>query len=352
MKASFFTLTEMVIVSAATAAVTVLLLACGRPTAADTVSDIATQTWRKSLTVGADVPMRAEMKMSQRHHGKTYYSTAHIVQGSRGRFRMEYVLPVEARGRIVFSDGKTNWQYEPKRNVVERTDLIVMSELRDRDSMSLIEANYRIELVDSKGSAGARPATVIDLIPKHAGKSRQRRWIDRQTCKTLRIETHYTDGILASMVSYDQTELPAAVADADFQPMRSDKVRSVGPSQIMTSLMTHTIPAKFSDIGLKPTAALGFQLVEISASEIEGAPASQLLYSDGIETVSIFVQSGDSALSAAPQTWKQLRVGNHTVYENVDHHVYALTWLKNGRRYTAISHLTHEALQQLVVDQM
>src|SRR5579872_5124471 len=152
--------------------------------------------WRKSLAEGEDTPMRAEMVMTQRRHGITYTTQAHIVQGARGRYRMEYVLPAEARGRIVFSDGQTNWQYEPGRNLLAKTTMVAISEQKDREAETLIESNYRIVLVSDRASTAGRDAYLLDLLPRHAGKSSQRRWIDKRTYKTLRLETHYTDGIL------------------------------------------------------------------------------------------------------------------------------------------------------------
>src|SRR5580700_504726 len=88
---------------------------------------VGLEIWRKSLAVGEDVPMRAEMLMTQRRHGKTITTRAHIVQGPKGRYRMEYLLPQDAAGRIVFSDGKANWQFEPGKNILARTTMAPMS---------------------------------------------------------------------------------------------------------------------------------------------------------------------------------------------------------------------------------
>ncbi|HLK61166.1 MAG TPA: sigma-E factor regulatory protein RseB domain-containing protein [Chthonomonadaceae bacterium] len=308
--------------------------------------------WHKSLTQGADAPMRAEMTMTQRQHGRTLTTQAHVVQGARGRFRMEYILPVEARGRIVFSDGQTNWQYEPLQNLLAKTTLVPMSEQRDREVEALIESNYRMALVSGRESIAGRSTYVMDLLPHHAGKSSQRRWIDKQTYKTLRVETHYTDGILARMVTYDQVTLPAVVAEADFLPMQAKNMQVVSTPASSVNILTRAIPEQFASLELKPEAALGFQLIQVSSSEIDRLPATQLLYSDGIETVSIFVQQGDQAVLTVPANWKKLAIRNISVFENIDGHLDALTWIRNGRRYTAVSHLTPSALQSFVTSQL
>jgi outer membrane lipoprotein-sorting protein len=310
------------------------------------------EIWRKSLSTGEDIPMRAEMLMTQRRHGKTITTHAHIIQGAKGRYRMEYVLPAEARGRVVFSDGKSNWQYEPKQNILARTNMVAMSEQRDREAEQLIESNYNISLVSDKASAADRQAYMLDLIPVHAGKSRQRRWIDRKTYKTLRIETHYTDGILARLVSYTQVLLPATVLDSDFTPTGGPTVRRVSAGGSSFYLATHSIPSSFSGLMLKPLAALGFQLIEISSSEIDNKPATQLLYSDGIETVSVFAQSGAAAVSSLPANWARIDIGSETAFQNIDGHLDALTWNHAGYRYTAVSHLTPASLKSFVESQL
>ncbi len=118
--------------------------------------ETALQVWRKSLTIGSDTPMRAEMLMTQRRHGKTITTQAHIVQGPMGKYRMEYLLPTEAKGRVVFSDGKSNWQFEPSQHTVAKTDMAAMSEQRDRGLERLIESNYTLTLVSDRAEAAGR----------------------------------------------------------------------------------------------------------------------------------------------------------------------------------------------------
>lgn len=310
------------------------------------------EVWRKSLSTGEDTPMRAEMLMTQRRHGKTITTRAHIVQGPKGRYRMEYVLPEEAHGRIVFSDGKSNWQFEPRQGTLAKTNMAAMSEQRDRDEERLIESNYAITLISDSAEAAGRAAYLLDLAPRHLGKSSQRRWVDQKTFKTLRIETHYTDGILARLVSYEHVALPASVADTDFLPTQNSSLHIVSSAVPSLNLSTHTIPAAFSRLALKAEASLGFQLVEISSSAIENTRATQLLYSDGIETVSVFAQSGGAEVSSIPANWTKVAIGTHTAFQNLDGHLDALTWISAGYRYTAVSHLTPASLKTFVESQM
>jgi outer membrane lipoprotein-sorting protein len=318
---------------------------------AQTDSREALAVWRRSLTEGEETPMRAEMTMSWRRHGITYRAQAHIVQGRRGRFRMEYVQPPDACGRLVFSDGQTAWQYEPNRKLLARTAMPPMSQEKDRAAESLIEANYRIALESDHATAAGRPAYIIGLLPGQPGKSSQHRWIDRQTGKTLRIETRYTDGILARMVSYDQVTLPATVTEADFRPMASGGLRTVSAPSSLDTYPQSAVPEELARVHLRTDAALGFRLMGLTRSRVGGKLALQLLYGDGIETLSIFVQHSD-AVTTVPPRWRRAELQGVTIYENSDGHLNAVSWTRGGWRYTALSHLTVPALEAAVGSQL
>jgi len=308
--------------------------------------------WRKSLHQGTETTMRAEMTMTRRKHGVTYTTLAHIVQGSQGRYRMEYLLPIEARGRIVFSDAHSNWQYEPAQNMLAKTELPVPSEIKDRDAEALIESNYRVVLVSDNATMAGRSAYLLDLLPKHAGKSSQRRWIDKQTYKTLRIETHYTDGILASLVSYDQLALPATVTEADFQPMLATGIRHVSAPASAQEIQSRDFAQTASRLHLKSQVDLGFQLVGIGVSTLNNAPTPQFLYSDGIETLSVFVQKAGMETVNTPDHWQRLTVSGIPVFQNVDGHLNTLVWTRFGHRYTAVSHLVTHGLEAVIASEL
>jgi outer membrane lipoprotein-sorting protein len=308
--------------------------------------------FHKSITQGADVPMRAELTMTWRRHGITHSTEAHIVQGGEGRYRTEYVLPAEARGRIVYSDGRTQWQLEPRRNLMATTPLIPESEQNERETEDLVAANYKIVLVSDDEITAGRPTYLLELLPRQEGKSSQKRWIDRQTYKTLRIETHYPDGILARMIAYTSLTLPTIVTPAEFVPPQTAGLKRVA-SPVTSNVfpVRNDVPAVQS-LGLRAAGALGFRLTQVASSSIDRARTAHLLYSDGIETVSVFVQtsSQNDDAPAVPRAsgWHPLTIMGHTAFENLDGHLDAVVWTRGKYRYTAVSHLGPAALQRFI----
>ena len=308
--------------------------------------------FHKSVTLGAEVPMRADLTMTARRHGITYTTQAHVVHGSKGQYRMEYTQPAEAKGRMVYSDGQTQWQVEPRRRLLAATNLVPESEQNERDTEDLVARNYKIVLVSEDETAAGRPAYLLELLPRQEGKSSQKRWIDRQTFKTLRIETHYPDGILARMIAYTSVVLPAQVTAADFVPPVSPSLRRVTTPASSNILPMHNQAAPVRSLGLRTEAALGFHLTQVASSSVEAAQTAHLLYSDGIESVSVFVQNGGAPVLAHAPGWHVITIAGHSAFENLDGHLDAVVWTQGSYRYTAVSHLGPKALQQFVGSQI
>lgn len=308
--------------------------------------------WHKSITQGADVPMRAELTLTWRRHGITHITQAHVVQGSGGQYRMEYLQPEEARGRVVYSDGHTNWQYEPRKNLLARTTLIPENEQNERDTEDLIKQNYRVVLVSDQEVVQGRTTFLLELLPKHSGKSTQRRWIDRATFKTLRVETHYTDGILARSIAYQPIALPAQVSNSEFLPVQTPGLRSVASPGESAVLPAANRGDCASSLGLKAEGALGFQVTQVASSSLDKNRSAHLLYSDGIESVSVFVQKSNLTANPVAANWHPVTIEGHPAFENLDGHLDAVAWIQMGKRYTALSHLEPKALRLFVAGQM
>ena len=308
----------------------------------------ALAVWRRSLSVGADVPMRADMLLTYRRHGIVHTVRAKIVQGAKGACKITFVSPAEMKGKVLCSDGRSAWQIEPRAASAEEVGLAAASTLRDRRVQSLIENNYRIRFASADPIVSGRACQVIDLLPIHAGKSRQRRWVDTATGKTLRIETTYTDNIRARLLTFSPSALPAAISASDFAPI----LAQTGQREIPQGKSNDAAqpPAEAALAHMPANAPLGFRLIEWHESAVDGRKAVQLLYTDGIETVSVFVQKKPDAEPVPSGGWSRIVLNGFSAYQNTDHHVYAVSWVNGACQCTAISHLTPTAMRQFVTE--
>jgi outer membrane lipoprotein-sorting protein len=308
----------------------------------------AVAIWRRSVRIGEETPMRAVMSLTLWKGGYAVTTRARLVQGPQGRYRLVYEAPAAARGRVVYSDGKDHWQYEPRRDLLIKTAMAVRTEPEQDASLEQVERNYRIALVSEHATAAGRPVYLLELTPHHAGGTRERRWVDKSTFKTLRVERRYADDSLARLLSYEDVVLPARVSASEFQPERGPKTRVVSAPGTQNAQPVKALADRARSLGLYDDGPLGFRLKHVFISRVGKQSVTQLLYSDGLESLSIFVQKGVRSPSAIPPHWRRIRIGGMTAYQTTGGHTDTLTWMRGGRRYTVVSHLEPEALQTFV----
>lgn len=296
--------------------------------------------------------MRAEITLTQRAEGKTATTQAHILQGEGGRYRMEYISPEEARGRVIASDGAAFWQYDPKRNTLAKTLQITGTGQGGRKTDPLIERNYKIALLSDKETLAGRRVYLLELTPAYAGMSLQRRWVDQKTFKTLRIETRYPDGVVSRNIVYTPLALPASVSATDFQPPKTPGVRLIDASAPADAASAQERAKIALSVGLKAESQMGFQLMRVAFSEISGKKNTQCLFSNGVETVSIFVQDGGQTSQTVPANWRKLSLQGDSAFLQRKGHSSVIVWSRNGHRYTAIARMVPETLQAYVCRQI
>src|SRR5450755_3713867 len=154
---------------------------------------------------------------------------------------------------------------------------------------------YRIESLPSTRILG-RAARVIAVNPKDQFRFGYRLWLDAQTAMPLKTQLCDSRGQVIEQIFFARLEMPESIPDSDLVPVvRTDGMRWVrqGPSHDSASPALSAYRAS----ELPP----GFHLTVAGAQTIGGAtvPASHLVYSDGLATVSVFVEAQQSDEAAA-----------------------------------------------------
>jgi sigma-E factor negative regulatory protein RseB len=158
-----------------------------------------------------------------------------------------------------------------------------------------VDEFYRIETLPSTRVLG-RAARVIAVNPKDQFRFGYRLWLDESTAMPLKTQLCDSRGQVIEQIFFARLEMPESIPDSDLAPaVRTDGMRWVrqGPSPDTAS---PTLSA-FRASELPP----GFHLTVAGAQTIGGAsvPASHLVYSDGLATVSVFVEAQPSAVTGA-----------------------------------------------------
>jgi sigma-E factor negative regulatory protein RseB len=149
-----------------------------------------------------------------------------------------------------------------------------------------VDEFYLIQSLPSSRVLG-RPARVIAVNPKDQFRFGYRLWLDETTAMPLKTQLCDAHGQVIEQILFARLEMPETIADADLAPaVRTEGMRWVrqGPSSEPAAAALSAYRAS----ELPP----GFHLTVSGAQTIGGAavPAAHLVYSDGLATVSVFVE--------------------------------------------------------------
>jgi sigma-E factor negative regulatory protein RseB len=199
---------------------------------------------------------------------------------------------------------------------------------------------YRIEALPESHILG-RPVRVIAVNPKDQFRFGYRLWLDEKTAMPLKTQLCDSRGQVIEQIFFARLEMPESIPDSDLAPtVHTDGMRWVrqGPSVDNASAAL----AAYRASQLPP----GFRLTVQGAQTLGGAsaPASHLVYSDGLATVSVFVEeqgSSDSSVAAAPDAQTQApmqglaRVGSG----------YAFSTVVQGHQVTAVGEVPAQTVE-------
>src|SRR5277367_698989 len=203
-----------------------------------------------------------------------------------------------------------------------------------------VDEFYLIESLPASHVLG-RAARVIAVNPKDQFRFGYRLWLDERTAMPLKTQLCDSRGQVIEQIFFARLDMPENISDSDLAPaVRTEGMRWVrqGPSQENAS---PTLSA-FRASELPP----GFRLTVAGAQTIGEAtvPASHLVYSDGLATVSVFVEpprtqaaGGDVPPSAPAEPPMQglARVGSG----------FAFSTVVQGHQVTAVGEVPAETVE-------
>ncbi len=199
---------------------------------------------------------------------------------------------------------------------------------------------YRIEALPATHILG-RPVRGIAVNPKDQFRFGYRLWLDEKTAMPLKTQLCDSRGQVIEQIFFARLDMPDNIPDSDLAPtVRTDGMRWVrqGPSLDNASAAL----AAYRASQLPP----GFRLTVQGAQTLGGAsaPASHLVYSDGLATVSVFVEEqgvSTSGIAATPDPQAQppmqglARVGSG----------YAFSTVVQGHQVTAVGEVPAQTVE-------
>jgi sigma-E factor negative regulatory protein RseB len=157
---------------------------------------------------------------------------------------------------------------------------------------------YRLEALPDVRVLG-RTAHVIAVNPKDQFRFGYRLWLDAQTAMPLRTQLCDSRGEVLEQIFFAKLDMPENIPDSELTPtVKTDGMRWVrqGPA--------HEVAASNLSAFRVSELPPGFKLTVEGAQTIGDAsePASHLVYSDGLATVSVFIEAQPPAGAPAAGT--------------------------------------------------
>src|SRR5450631_4538352 len=263
---------------------------------------------------GADDPREWLQKMNQalatRNYDGTFFhlsegrvETMRIVHRVRGGRVTERLQSLDGSGREFVRNNGELTCYLPDQHTV-------LIEPRPDHSPFLgslpqfgadVNEFYRIESLPPTRILG-RAARVIAVNPKDQFRFGYRLWLDEKTAMPLKTQLCDSHGQVIEQIFFARLDMPESIPDSDLAPtVRTDGMRWVRQGPAVDNASAPLAAYRASQ--LPP----GFRLTVQGAQTLGGAsaPASHLVYSDGLATVSVFVEEQRATapgVTATPDT--------------------------------------------------
>jgi sigma-E factor negative regulatory protein RseB len=194
-------------------------------------------------------------------------------------------------------------------------------------------AHYHVAFMDSSRVAG-RDAQIIAIRPKDSYRYGYRLWIDEATAMPLKSQLWDDQGSVVEQILFADIKLPDSIPESRVKPsLIVDSfvwTRSDGP--------TDETKAEQASAWLATEMPAGFTLMTAVTKMTPGGkrPMEQLVYTDGLASVSVFIEDG-VAESDQAEGWSQIGAAN------------AYTTTLEGRLVTAVGEVPARTVEMIAL---
>jgi len=225
-------------------------------------------------------------------------------------WRLWYVAPADAYGRLIISNESVAYEYEPTTGKVFSNDWASLAPFATSLDIGRIKRNYTVQAGDHANIAG-RTASTLSLISSHSHTLALRVWIDSATGIILRRESYHGDGTIAAKTEFDAIRFVKDLPD-DLFKMTVPAGMTLTPGADYGA-STSAMDSLTSGLSFKPVGPRelpdGFTFEKGSTTTRGGVQTVQFVYSDGLRSLSLFENPTGRYPSFDDPTPKSVTVG-------------------------------------------
>jgi sigma-E factor negative regulatory protein RseB len=243
----------------------------------------------------------------------------------------ERILSLDGVGREIVRQGDRVQGILPDLRLVlleSRRDVSPLVSRLPSNSEEL-EAHYEIRLGGTARVAD-RLTQVLEIKPRDEFRYGYTLWLDEVTAMPLRSQLIDERGLVVEQILFTDIEVPAEILSADLEA-------TIDTTGFTTLRAPESAPSAGANISWRAVAVPGgFKLSVATQSQMAGSdtPVEHLVYSDGLATVSVFIE--------APQTKAEVGEGFSNVGST---NAFSLT--VRGRKVTAMGEVPPQTVQTI-----
>jgi sigma-E factor negative regulatory protein RseB len=256
--------------------------------------------------------------------------TLHIVHRNQAGQEGERILSLDGMGREIVRQGDRVQGIFPDRRIVlfeTRSDVSPLVSVLPTNAAEL-EPHYEIKL---RGAArvAERPAQMLEIKPRDEYRYGYMLWLDQETAMPLQSQLIDEQGQLVEQILFTEIEVPADIP--------AEALAATIDTTGFTTLQAPEAEPLGAEIPWRASSVPGgFKLSVATQSPIAGSdtPVEHLVYSDGLATVSVFIED--------PATKAEVGEGFSTVGST---NAYSLTL--SGRKVTAMGEVPRQTVRTI-----
>jgi sigma-E factor negative regulatory protein RseB len=180
----------------------------------------------------------------------------------------------------------------------------------------------------------ARDTRLITVMPRDQYRYGYRLWIDDRTAMPLKTQLCDANGRVIEQVAFANLSLPAHIPDSAFQP----QISTDGFKWLREDSRPVTAASPSHGLGwLAARLPPGFHMAARAAQTLPGSPApvDHLVYTDGLASVSVFVETHAEATPAGTPLVQTAHVGSS----------YAFSTVVDGHKVTAVGEVPPQTVR-------
>jgi outer membrane lipoprotein-sorting protein len=260
-----------------------------------------------------------------------------------------YIAPENVYGDSVVIHGTQTYSYDTKhRRVVVSTAPSYDPQTASNSNLGLLLANYRPVIGNPEIVAG-RPAIPCSLLNRYTGERVMQLWIDAETRLILQKETYHANGTIGSRVQFENIRYTKALPAALFAtpiPAGYQVVRATPAGSAPTDIDHVLKEAGFAPAGPRYLPD-GFTIMSADVTTVKGVRTLQLLYSDGVRSLSLFENAQSAAADFGHLRPMTTKIENRDALYVNDGPTTLLSWKDRGLAFALVGDLDLKELKAI-----